>query len=162
MSVETILDISDRKIVKKIHQCFEIFRLLIEDNRQELENIDEEYEKSILQNILLVPCKYDTHILNTIEVIEIIIKNIDFIKLRDDLHKKGLLTKNPKLNINVNKLILEQIPKLKSKTSRRSVEFIVSEIKRLLDCVSTLINTPFRTIEKVCTIHEQKYKDILS
>jgi hypothetical protein len=161
-TVQGILERTNRKLVQKIHQYFEIFRLLIENHKDELEKINATYEVGILRDILLLPEKHDPEILRMFMVIEIFIKNINFNNISKDLRRIDIFNKNPHLHINLLSIIKDQaIPQIKSQTVRERVRTVVNELERIINSMNFLINDPFRTIEKICAIYETRYNNLL-
>ena len=148
-----------RKLINEVHTALQIFRTLLQEDKNLCNMIDETYEEMLLQDLQTVPEQYDPVILETLDIIKIFINNINFIKISEELARFS--GNKMKLELNTFKIFETGINKLEmSKKDKARIMNITAKFKPLFECVDNLIYKPIELVRKIGTMKNDALGDL--
>ena len=149
----------DRKLISEVHNSLQIFRTLLQNDKNLCNMIDENYEETLLNDLQTVPEQYDPVILETLDIIKIFINNINFIKISEELAKFS--GNNMKIELDTFHIFETGINKLEmSKKDRARIMNITAKFKPLFKCVDALLYKPVELVKKIGTMKNNILGDL--
>lgn len=139
-------------------------RELLEDNRRLLGTIDEDYEEQLLEETMLIPEQLDETILDILEAVKVVVRNINFVQIQKDLNKNGgLVSRLGVLRFNVNIFnefckVLEMLDL--TPTDRARIKNMVNKYRPLITCVDFLVSDPFALAKRIARIQLLSKDDV--
>lgn len=150
---------SERKLISEVHNILQIFRTLLEDNKNLCRKIDESYEELLLNDLQNVPEQYDEDILNGLKIVRTFINNINFVKISEEL--RNMTGINMCLDLNTFSMFEKGMGKLEmDKKNKARVMNIVSKFRPLFECVDKLINEPIELVRKIGMMKNNMLDDL--
>lgn len=150
---------SERKLINEVHNVLQIFRTLLQDNKNLCNKIDESYEELLLMDLQNVPEQYDKDILNGLKIVRTFINNINFTKISEEL---GSMTGiKMSLELNTFSMFEKGMNRLEmSKKDKARIMNIVSKFRPLFECVDKLINEPIELARKIGMMKNNMLDDL--
>lgn len=149
----------ERKLINEVHNSLQIFRTLLQDDKNLCNMIDENYEEMLLNDLHTVPEQYDSIILDALNVIKIFINNINFIKISEELARFS--GNNMKIELNTFHIFESGINKLEmSNKDRARIMNITAKFKPLFKCIDTLLYKPIELVKKIGTMKNNILEDL--
>ena len=137
----------NRRIVREVRQALQVFRTLLQDDKNLCNAIDASYEEMLINDLRTVPEQYDDMILESLDTMKIFANNIDFIKISEEL---GNLRGNFRFEINSYGSFENGIQKLDmSKKDKARILNISAKFKPLFTCVDRLVYKPVELVKRI-------------
>lgn len=141
----------ERKLINEVHNSLQIFRTLLQSDKNLCKMIDENYEDMLLKDLQSVPEQYDAIILDALDVIKIFINNINFIKISEELARFS--GNNMKIELNTFSVFKSGINKLEmGNRDRARIMNITAKFKPLFACVDALLYNPIELVKRIGTM----------
>ena len=148
-----------RKLIEEVHNALQIFRTLLQDNKNLCSKIDDNYEELLLNDLQTVPEQYDKDILNGLKILKTFINNINFMKISEELSNLSGINMN--IDLNTFHIFESMIGKLEmSKKDRARIMNIISKFKPLFECVDKLLAKPVELVRKIGTMKNNILDDL--
>lgn len=151
---------SDRKLIEEeVHNTLQIFRTLLQEDKNLCNKIDESYEEMLLNDLQTVPVQYDEVILDTLNIVKIFINNINFNKLSEELSRFN--GNNLKFELKTFQMLENGVNRLEmSKKDRARIMNITAKFKPLFECVDILIYKPIELVRKIGHMRNNALDDL--
>ena len=150
---------SQRHLICKIHDIFNIVRQLISDNLVLLQQIDKSYEQILLDELKLIPEQYDDTILTTIRIIQTFIKHISFVSIAKDL--SDIADDSIRFDINTFSIFQNTFDRVNIPRKDKSrIMNIVTKFKPLFSCIDVMLSKPINLVHKIGTLQTNSYSNI--
>lgn len=148
-----------RKLISEVHNSLQIFRTLLQTDKNLCNTIDESYEEMLLNDLQTVPEQYDPIILEALDIVKIFINNIDFIKISEEL--ASFSGNKMKIELNTFRVFESAVNKLEmSNKDRARIMNIVTKFKPLFKCVDALLYKPVELVKKIGTMKNNILGDL--
>lgn len=140
-------------LTNSLQNILTIIRQLIYENKPLLRTIDESYEKELLVTIALIPKQYEEHILNTIDVVTIILSNINYSEITKQIQHKFNIMDSFSIDVNIKDIITKLLSNGKmTRIEKARISNLVSKLDPIINCINYLIKTPLLAINKVAEL----------
>lgn len=141
---------------------FNVMRELLSGNKKLTNMIDIDYEEEVLFETTFIPRELDELIINSINAVKIVVKNMNFISIHNGLCKVlGNAFINLRNEYNIFSLFLTVIDNLKIEDiDKQRVKNIVSKYKPLMTCIDYLINNPYQLSQRASTLQRSLSDDV--
>lgn len=155
---------TDRKLLIELHNTLDLFRHIFSEDRSICNCIDTGYEKTLMNELIVVPEQYDSLILQYINIVKVMANNINFTRLAtnlDDMNKKGEI---PVFKINTLDMVKAGIEAMKMvKANKLRIINIIVKLTPIFRCVDKVIEMPIDILKKIGSIQTdgEKYVDLL-
>jgi len=137
-------------IINNLQGLFRVLRTVFAGTPQLMKLINEDYEDVLYSEMKLIPIQFDKHIINVMNMIKIIIKNINFDNLTKDIEDLSLNYKGIIFHNFVSSLI-DSLP-VESKTKSIFKNFL-TKFKPICKCVDKIIEDPIKYLKIYSNIY---------
>lgn len=148
-----------RRLIKEVHDVFNIVRQLVSDNLVLSSQIDVSYEQTLIDELRLVPEQYDNDILTTLRIVKTFIKHISFSSIANDLI--DIAGDSIRFNINTFAAFQTTFEHIDlSRKDRMRVMNIVKKFKPLFSCIDSMMSKPIELVRKIGAMQTNSYDNI--
>lgn len=155
---------TNRKLLIELHNTLELFRDIFVDDRSITNRIDSAYEKTLMNELSVVPEQYDELILQYFNVIKVFADNINFARLADNLEELNKKGEIPKFKLNTFDMIKAGIDAM-SMVKANKLRFIniLIKLSPIFKCCDKIIEMPINVLKRCGVIQNEgkKYTDII-
>lgn len=151
-----------RLIFKELHEILNIFRTIFVDEKSIYNEIDEVYEETLVSSLQMVPEQFDELIMKYINLVKVLVNNINFDKLSNDLERFDGEYDIPHIEINSIKLFEEGLNNTTvSKINKARTMNIVNKLVPIFKCVDVIISMPKKVLRKIANLQKINDTNIL-
>lgn len=154
-----INSLGERRLIHEIHNALQIFRTLLQDDKNLCNSIDETYEEMLICDLQTVPEQYDPMILDALSIIKIFINNVNFIKISDELSRYS--NNKMKLEIDTFQIFEKAIDRLEmTKKDKARIMNVSTKFKPIFQCVNRLLYKPIELVRRIGTMRNNMLGDL--
>lgn len=141
-------DDNDRKLIHEVRQILQIVRAFVNSDKCLINSIDYTYEEMLINDLNTIPEQYDSKLLEILTVVKIFIKNIDFVRISEELD--NLKGNNFRLTVDLYSNFEKMINKLGiNKKDKARIINIVLKFKPLFTCIDKLLYDPIALVKQI-------------
>ena len=155
ISIEKMSRVEFKQTISK---AFQIFRQLLEEDLDQLEKINETYEKEVLRELDVIPESSLGDVMKGISIAKAVLMSMNYKQLNEELSK---LPFSCSVELNVFEFIMKIIEEqIKTPKTRHGISALIKKFKPLIDCFTIALSNPRKYIGKASHVNDTSLDSI--